>query len=259
MDEQTVLMGTTFYKSLSSEKQELAKAFLGIRLKFYGFDYLKDLVNVLIIQTHANCGYTLDDQLIEMTIAEFVSDLQTYAGTITFQELQYCFKKGWKHEYGKFTGLNNSTYFKWINAYIAEEMRIHLRKQVLNKDYSSKIEVQISEEEKEAIIKRGVITNFETYKRGGLLLDAGNISYEYLRKKGIINLSDEKRDIIREKVKAKIRKEAIENKGAQTIGNAIENALTPIAIQIECKREALKDYFMQLVEMGIDIKDEINE
>jgi Mg2+ and Co2+ transporter CorA len=117
------------------------------------------------------------------------------------------------------------------------------------------VQPELSETEKTEIIKRGVIENFNVYKRGGLLLDAGNISYNFLKERGLITLTEAKKTEIIQNVKSKLRTEALQNKGSKTMQKAIDENVTTVAINIECKREALKEYFKNLVEMEIDIND----
>jgi len=245
------------FKEFSPEKKEIAKALTGKRIKEYDAQDLRKLAALLIIQTHANCGYKLDESLLEMTIDEFVKDLQTYAGTITFEEMSILFKKGYQHEFGQFTGLNNSTYWKWINTWTVDERRLNVRKSIENMKRSPKTEPELSEEEKLQRIRRGVVENFNVYKRGGLLLDAGSVSYNYLKEKGILVLSDEVKSRISKEVKGRLRSEAIQNKGSKTMQKAIEENVTIVAINIECRREALRYYFKNLVDMDIDINDEL--
>lgn len=253
-----LIQNNKIFKGYSPEKQEIAKAFAGKRLREYHPTDLRKLVAMLIIQTHANCGFKLDEQIMEMTLDEFVRDLQMYAGTITFEEMAIAFKKGYKHEFGQFTGLNNSTYWKWVNAWLVLDVRLNVRKSIEIMKSMGAVEPELSESEKIEIIKRGVIENFNVYKRGGLLLDAGNVSYNYLKERGLITLTDAKKTEIMQNVKSKLRTEALQNKGSKTMQQAIADNVTTVAINIECKREALREYFKNLVEMEIDINDLIN-
>ena len=243
------------FKGFAPEKQEIAKALTGQRLKQYHPDDLRKMVALLIIQTHANCGFKLDQQVLEMTLDELVSDLQRYAGTVTFEEIAIVFKKGYKHEFGQYTGLNNATYWKWINTWLVNETRLNVRKQIETMKMSPKVEPELSESEKLEIIKRGVIENFNVFKRGGLMLDAGNVSYNYLKEKGLLTLTDKQKSEIMANVKHKLRTEALQNKGSKSMQQAIAENVTNVAINIECKREALRMYFKHLVEMGIEINE----
>jgi hypothetical protein len=250
-----LIQSNKIFQSYSPEKQEIAKAFAGKRLREYHPNDLRKLVAMLIIQTHANCGFKLDEQIMDMTLDEFVRDLQRYAGLMTFDEMGIAFKKGYKHEFGQFTGLNNSTYWKWINAWLVLDVRLNVRKSIEIMKSMGAVQPELSETEKTEIIKRGVIENFNVYKRGGLLLDAGNISYNFLKERGLITLTEAKKTEIIQNVKSKLRTEALQNKGSKTMQKAIDENVTTVAINIECKREALKEYFKNLVEMEIDIND----
>jgi hypothetical protein len=78
-----LIQSNKIFQSYSPEKQEIAKAFAGKRLREYHPNDLRKLVAMLIIQTHANCGFKLDEQIMDMTLDEFVRELHSKKGINT--------------------------------------------------------------------------------------------------------------------------------------------------------------------------------
>lgn len=241
---------------MQSDK-DLAVCFVGAKLKEYDFDLLKVIVHELIILTYKNVGFEYKADFVEDTIDSFIKDLQVFAGTITFNELEYAFKNGYMHKYGSFTGLNNSTYWKWVNTYIQDIRRQKLRSIVLGTKPEPE-QKKISEQEAIEIVKKGIVEKFNTFKSSGNLMDAGNVAYKYLKEKGRINLSDAVRGEIIKTVKERLKQEALQNRGTKPLSKALEEALDQSRFSIEVKKEALRHYFRNLIEVDADINDEIS-
>jgi len=240
---------------MQSDK-DLAVCFVGAKLREYDEELLKIIVHDLIIMTYKNVGFEYKADFVNDTIDAFIKDLQVFAGTITFNELEYAFKNGYMHKYGTFTGLNNSTYWKWVNTYIQDIRRIKLRRVVLGTKEEPE-QKRISDEEALAIIKKGIVEKFNTYKLTGNLMDAGNVGYKYLKEKGRINLNDDVKEKIKKTVTDKLRQEALMDRGTKPLKKALEEALDQSRFNIEVKKEALKHYFNNLIEMDASIEEEV--
>lgn len=250
------------YKGLSEIDKEIVIAINHVKIKDYS---LSDLINSLIVligKTHLSCGIDIRKdgrtEVINATIEELASDLQKYNSGLTFKEIEIAFKNGYKGTYGDFMGLNNKTYFHWINSYQYGESRCKVIKMALNEKQMNK---ELSEQEKEQILKNGALKCFENYKKSNQIQDFGNVTYNYLVKSGQINYTKE----IKDKIFAKAKQRLIYEKELELtksislfeikeIKDAIRNIDSSQSLLIsEAKKEALKQYFDNLVEMDLKL------
>lgn len=250
------------FKELTTLEKEIVLALNHSPIKDWKEIDLIDSMIQLIAKTYINCGFKFDESAKNMTnatIDEFCSDLKKYNSGITFKEIEIAFKNGWKNEYGDFFGLNNRTYFGWVNAYTWGESRLKVKKTLLNAQKNENVKpIEISEAEKEEILKKGAIRCFEEFKRTGIIPFSGFVTYNFLEKKGLINLTKE----IKNEIIKKCRERLIEqeksnlNRGLKEMKLAIENLEnnSPSLIA-ESKRESLKLFFQNLIEMDEDLKD----
>lgn len=238
--------------NLSPQEKEIIQALNEPKIKDIAIEELIKNMFVLIGKTHLNCGFEVDKNQVGLTIDELCSDLKKYNSTLTFSEIQIAFNNGYKKKYGEFYGLNNATYFGWVNAYTWSESRLKAKKTIEN---GKKIEeVKLTEQEKEEIVKNGVLKMFEDFKKGLDIFDSGNVVYDYLDKKGHITFTKERKLEIYKSVEERIKNATLMTKErTQSIEKLLLSALEPNKLKSEAKREALKQYFADLVEMNEEL------
>lgn len=215
----------------------------------------------LIGKTFLNTGGNFKEKKedVNATLDELCDDLQKYNGLLSFSEIEIAFKNGWKKEYGEFYGLNNSTYFLWVNAYTLGESRLRVKKMLSNAKENANMNQPIkSPEEVEYILKAAVLKCFDEFRQGGVIFDAGNVKYNYLDKKGLIKFTKERKDAILTTIKERLRLECLNNKSrSETVEKALKKVLNASVLS-ECKKEALRQYFSELIEMEIELSDLLN-
>jgi hypothetical protein len=240
------------YNKLSLIEKDIAIACIQPKIKDLRKDELLTLMLGLIGKTYLNLGQEMDSNQVNMTIDELCEDLQKYNGTLSFAEIQIAFKNGWKKQYGDFFGLNNATYFGWVNGYTWSESRLRAKRMIEDaKRTGNEPKPEVSEEQREEIMRNGALKMFEDHKAGGSILDPGNVVYEYLLKKGLINFPRERKEEIRKKTEDEMKAAAISNKDrAETIESVLKKVMVPDIIKANSKRTALKEFFNQLIEMG---------
>ncbi len=222
----------------------------------------KDLQNsllVLIGKTHLSCGQKFNQDLTELanaTVDELASDLKKYNANLSFQEITLAFKNGYKGDYGEYFGLNNKTYFQWINAYAYGEKRLRVKKLLSDaKEKANKPTIKLSEQEANEIIKQAILKSFEDFKKGAVVLDIGNVKYNYLEKLELINFSKERKNEILEKTKDRLKSDAIEHKQkTESISQCLSKIMNETIVS-EAKKECLRIYFKELVETEFEISD----
>lgn len=250
--------------TLSTSEKEIALASCEKKVKEYNLKDITVLISSLIYKTHAECGTMADNNNINITIDSFIKDVRNYNTNISFQEIELSFRNGYKGEYGEWFGLNNKTYFQWINGYTQSVKRretIKKRQELLNPPPRV-----LSDQEKKKIIHEGCLKVFEEFKLKGSVMDMGNVNYNYLDSLGIFQWAKGRKfDFIRqaqdilkgenqsawEACKDIIERQAIRNAMAD-INNAQSTQVISMA-----KRIGLNEYFKCLVEVGEELKDKI--
>lgn len=251
---------TDCFAELSRDSKEIFEARLSQRIDSGNASDFGKQVRLLIEQTYASCGYGYDPKTVVATLPELVSDLRRYFGYLTLEELKIIFKKGYQGEFGEYQGLNNKTYFGWIKAYLNIDARANaikaLEKARLEMMPKPKV---LTEQEKEQIIKDGVLKVFNDHKAGVEILDPGNVVFNYLEEKGILDLAPEEAKKLIAESKEKMIQDAILNKGIKPVSKVIEGVISNKGVIVaNAKRMALKRYFDSLIEMEIDLSDELN-
>ena len=118
----------------------------------------------------------------------------------------------------------------------------------------------ISEEAKFEIIKKGALRCFQVYSTAGAMADAGNVTYNYLDRMGLIKITKEKKEKILKDAKEYL---ILKEKNSNASGSVIKAALDKLQkggnsyIVGEAKRRALKVYFDNLIEMGETLNDNL--
>lgn len=232
----------------------MALSFIGPRLREYETQTLKELVEILVINTYEYCGKVIDKVMYEEQLDEFIADLQKYCGTITLAELRICLKNGSHHRYGKVFELSFGEFFKWINIFIMDAERLRIRKMVERRETVAD-KPMLTAAQKEQIIIDTIVSAFESYKAGarGILI-LTTVAYDYLKELGAINISPESQSRIQNIVKVQLREEAIQQRGTKSIPQALETITKDVIINAS-KRRALAEYYDQLVEMDDNIAE----
>lgn len=118
---------------------------------------------------------------------------------------------------------------------------------------------QLSEEDKELIFLTGVLTVFENYKETKKLTGITSHIYDhfYEKKKFPKHTNKFKKQVAERAYKA-LEKEHKDNSVSQTgIKKYMESIQGSGLLKIKCKEIILSDWFDELIEKGIDIKDEL--
>lgn len=245
---------------LSSNEVEIAICNEYPAIRCLSRDELESGIVDLIQMAHLNCGYKYNPELVLITLDSLIGNLLRFFSTLSLKDIENAFNRGLIKEYGEFTGLSNMTYLSWVKYYMVSDIRIKALKSKMRviKHLEYK-EPEYTQEQKDQIILDGVIKCFENFTKTGILYDAGNVTYNYLEKIGVINLTNERKAEIRKIVEARMEQEAIDRKGYETKQQALLKYMETDKIKSECKREALKIHFKMMVEMEMDIKDLLNE
>lgn len=250
-----ILITTGSFKKLNSLEQEIFKAKItSVRVDSISSKELNNVLIDIIEKTYFLCGMEVDPKYSAIQIPELSNDLRKYFSFLTLSELEIAFKKGCKEDYGKYFGLNYKTYIGWVNSYKNEQSRSN----AINAIAESKKELEpkqkeLTSEEKVEIMKNGALIKFEDFKLGKLN-DIGNVTYNWLEKKELINFTAQKKKEFMAFAKEQLRADAISGRST-SISKAIEQATSEDKVISMAKKLALNEYFKSLIDMGEELKD----
>lgn len=129
-----------------------------------------------------------DNEQANIYLTEKVYDeMVTKYKHLSIGELKVCLNEGIRKEYGDYFGLNISTISSWLKAYERSEYRkasLGYYNQLLISQGQKK---EPTEEEREEVIKKACISEYELFKTEGLLSPLATIVYDCLRR----NFKDE--------------------------------------------------------------------
>jgi len=244
------------FKTFTPAEKETAIATIGVKIsELEANDFKTKMIN-LIGQTYLNCGFKLDENQVTLTINELCEDLKKYNITLTFEEIQLAFKNGYKKQYGDFFGLSNATYFGWVNAYTCGESRLKVKKTLLSAKENANKQPEIkSPAEINKIMKDSCLKSFEDFKIGVVVLDAGNVKYNYLVKKEVLNISKEKKAEFMILAEKNLKSLAIETKGKTETIEKCFGKIVQTSIVSEAKKLALIDFYKNLASNDFDLND----
>lgn len=116
-----------------------------------------------------------------------------------------------------------------------------------------------SPEEMEQLRIKCAISCFVNYAKNGLLIDYGNVTFDYLDKRKIIPHTRERKWEIFNKAKEQLKQQAFNAamKGGQKFSDALPKIESNEANQVvsAAKRLALEVFFTELIEAQIELKD----
>ena len=250
--------------NLSKDEKEIAVALQGTQIKYLSEEEFGLAMDALVHNTFLSCGIKYEEEVVDKTIDEFIGDTRKYFSTITVDEIKIAFSKGWKGEYGEFFGLNNKTYHQWLCGYMYGVKRANTKKAIQESNENRNKKPELTENEKEAILREGAITKFNEFKTTGNFYDFGNITYNYLDRLGLIKFTVDVKKLIMNECRIRLlEEEKMKKTQQQYIGKhqAINDEIKKLEegkstrLISESKREALKQYFIQLIEMDEELKN----
>lgn len=229
------------------------------------------LCKVLVDTGNGNMQKQDNVESVLITISESVYQLifDKYK-VLTINEFKLACLNGSLGDYGQYFGLNLKTVSDWLKGYNNDE-----NKKKAMAEWNRLIGlVSIQEktpEQKDAIIVDGLIHYFNEYKNAGLVqkfvLPVNSLCavfYDNLKEKGLLIITKERKLEMYDKALAEYKAD-LEAKAKDRTVNFKTADIKPFLESIAgnnnkpfaniCKRMALLQYFDELIEMDMDIKD----
>lgn len=126
---------------------------------------------------------------------------------------------------------------------------------------------EMSEEERDNIVARNVLICFDDYQDDKELTDYGNAVYNWLDRKGILNLDSSAKKKIMERASGELieRLQANKTSNPKSAGEygklilGVKAGTEQEMVRSQAKLIALREYFDSLIEMGIDVKEHVKQ
>lgn len=202
-----------------------------------------------------------EDQLL-MSTRLTKNYLMKYFTTLTIQEVRLVCINGIGGFYGDVSTIAPASIAKWLNKFVASSDREKANKETRK---SLPMKTDFTVEEKKRLVHEGALKSFEEFKEKKYIYDSGNVTYNYLKSRGIINFTKERTDKMYLEAKAELISAKKQSRGSvkefSIIGD-INRAISDLEggkrkeeILIEAKRKALNIFFAELVETETDLTE----
>ena len=217
----------------------------------------------LISETQINIGHTKsaeDSKINQISAAAILQLIYQKYRTLTVAELKLSFLNGLSGDYGDYIGVNLKTASQWIRGYSGAEIK---RKALSewNKCLETDKKEELTEGQKEEIELRATINYFDEFKKNSDSMTPDfilAIYYTRLKNKGLINFSDDKKSEMYEIGLNQYKNGATGQRSSKDIYGAmilkIEKQQNKQFENI-CKRIALHEYFKEIINNGLELKD----
>lgn len=242
-----------------------------VKLKFIDLDADVNSWNTLkdiLVKTIWESGFKMehDDQKLFITLA--IEDIKNEFEMLTISDVRIALKNGVRKKHGEFYGMNITTINVWLNTY--SEMT---KKEALKQLYLVKppeVEKVYTEEEikqNHDIWINSVYNEFYSYRDTNTysFIDFKGAFYDYAKRIGLLNLSDEEKDRIHAEALLQYKKSK-HLKNAVSVGERAEfkHILDNLnkgnqdnykeAIMNICKKIAVKELLTTFVKKDKDLK-----
>ena len=146
------------------------------------YNEVYDIVLANVVKSINHLGWKLpDDTDLDILVGEITNSIQTNHKPFRKEEIQICFYKGIRGEYGEYYGANVVTFDKFIAAYLISDYRANLGK-TLPVAALPEPSKELTRENRIEFAQKA----YEKYKIKGFYDDLGNIVYAFLDSEGLI-------------------------------------------------------------------------
>ncbi len=209
-------------------------------------------LSVYLKYVYNDLGQVPNEKDVDYLKSQLLSMLKTKYRLMRLPEIGMAFRNGILKMYGEYYGINFVSLSMFVEAYRISEARCEAVKEVARITDTTRL---ISAKEHEFDGEAHVAKVYEEFKSKGVCNDWGNLAYDYLAKKGTIDLTSAERIAIYEQAKSELLSELNEQLvkypgfvEANALRKKIEEVggeRSQLAI-IRSKRIAINNYFKTL-------------
>lgn len=236
------------------------------RMKNVPQDKKKIWATAMIIRMHDMAGQNIDNQNLELIVRELLRDLDTRYKLLAMEEVETIIGNGIRGDYGNYYGLSVASISKWFKAYMESGAHgEYLSSKVTELKLMLPEKTGLTDQEVDKIMISGCIRCFTEYTSTGKFNDYGRENYYFLKKKGLIKLTDDQ--IKKYLAAARVQyKEQMERQTASLNRDDAKDAAKILAtfkevndknanIQSIGQYNAMADFFKSLVKKKVNIED----
>lgn len=263
-------LNTQFSPLLSDSEAQIITAFTHPRLALYfkgelKIEELKMSLIDIISKAAFNCGQSMNKEDLKANYQVLLNNLKQDYKYLTIKEIEIAFEKGSKGVYGEFFGLNQKTFYKWIDAYIHDEARRKASEKQLKylEELTDKTK-RLSEEVIAHKNKQAAVRFFKSYNSNDALVGTSGecakmlMSNLFEKLKHHFMHDDERiRTFVLSKLKREIeldKKDPFKRKKAQQLEAEINKDMDNcMAFKNEHRYECVKIFFSYLKEKGLEL------
>lgn len=220
---------------------------------------LSNFIGQLIAQALLVAGFTVHEKAMAVMLEEVPKDIQLNFKLLEIPEIAQAFYEGVRGHYGEYYGITTVTIHKWLKSYIESgSHQIYLANKTQASIPLLAEQATKTQQEIDAILKKGIITSFELYKATGTILDYGSPKYDWLFTHKILVPDQEQCDYyiseaikqvkleISDKANSFIHLDRLE--AARDLKTFVSQGNTHSVVQAYAKEYALRDFFDRLLE-----------
>lgn len=260
---------------LSVEEQRMviwsrASKLKDLSLKSLQLELLPPIERAIFILGHKNVLKS-NEELHTVVIILSEALMDNY-GNITLYDIKTIINNGAMGEYtreGDITYLSIESINRWIKKYLEKKQEALRKQRAYNVMIENNKVEKLSKEKEDERLLQWALKSFDEYKEKNTYQDYGNIVYDYLVSTNKISFSDEVKKVIWVSEKNKLLKihnpviavDTLERNEKRIAHNDImqETPYWKTMIKINAKQAALNKFYHDMIEMGMELKDCINE
>lgn len=250
--------------NLLAEERELAIAFYGTQIKNISKADIADQLFEIIKETHATKGTAFNAKDGVAQSKAICNDLKMYFGTLTIEEVRICFFRGVRGVFGEVYGLNVATYFVWLRNFLNCTDRMEAKKKQNAYRLESEKPRELTQQERDEIMIKGIKEAYETVKSGKDYRDLGNSIYNWLDKRKKIPFDPKRKKDIVEMARVQLKAEKERDLASNTDiseRRKIKMVIDELEIKntgeliVESKKIALVVFLKDQIEMDISVDE----
>ncbi|MFB5946091.1 hypothetical protein [Albibacterium profundi] len=256
------------YEQPKSTSLEIAEAVKSNPVVKVHEDDLRKVLGLAIVKAYQDLGQSMNDEDSAYLSNVLPFEVKKQVPSIRIQEIPIAINRGVYGEYGKYYGLNATTFISFLKAYIETEDR---KKAIL--DYHRSLEPakkEPTEEEVQEGIKKAIINAYNIFLEKGFYEDYGNFIYDKMDEKNMINLNTaRKNEIYIQAQQSILTKKSPQNAGNRSEFKEFTSIVDSISdpssvmgkemIKKEAKKIALHVVFSDFKEVEADINELVNQ
>lgn len=220
----------------------------------------------MLTRMHDMAGQKVDANNLKLLVRELMRDMDTRYKLLTMEEVETIIGNGVRGDYGDFYGLSVASISKWFKAYIdSGAHNEYLASKVTELKLMLPATTGLTDGEVEKIMISGCIRCFSEFSASGKFNDYGRENYYFLKRKGLIKLTEDQIKKYLADAKAQY-KQHLENQTASTNRHDAKTALSILndfrtitnenaSVQSIAQYNAMADFFKSLLKKKVNIED----